>query len=64
MSITLRGANPGYMALDLWDVHRLKNIAKDHDALLFPGRDETGIQHLDSDEKLVAIESSPAHIDA
>jgi len=37
-----------------WDIHRwrssldtLAGIAKEHDAWLFPGHDETGIQHLD-----------------
>jgi hypothetical protein len=43
-------------------VHRLKNIAADHHALLFPVHHETGIQHLDGDETPVAIEFSPTHL--
>jgi glyoxylase-like metal-dependent hydrolase (beta-lactamase superfamily II) len=52
-----------------WDVDRwrssldvLRGIAKEHDAWLFPGHDETGIQHLDGREELVAIDFSAGHI--
>jgi N-acyl homoserine lactone hydrolase len=52
-----------YWEVDRWrrSIEKLKVIAKEHDALLFPGHDETGIQHLDGDEKLVSINFSADH---
>lgn len=51
-----------------WDVDRwrrsldvLKGIAKEHEAWLFPGHEETGIQHLDGREELVPIEFAAGH---
>jgi len=52
-----------------WDVHRwrssldtLAGIAKEHDAWLFPGHDETGIQHLDGRARLRTIDFSAGRV--
>jgi N-acyl homoserine lactone hydrolase len=52
-----------------WDVarwrtslERIKNLAKEHDAWLFPGHDETGIQHFDGKQRLRAINFAQGHV--
>lgn len=53
-----------YWDVDRWRVSldRLGAIAREHDAWLFPGHDDTGIQHLDGRAQLRTIDFSPGHV--
>lgn len=53
-----------YWDVDRWrtSVDEIRNICVENDAWLFPGHDETGIQHLDGKLELKAIEFSRGHV--
>jgi N-acyl homoserine lactone hydrolase len=51
-----------------WDIEKwrtsagkIRNVAQQHDALLFPGHDETGIQHFSDKQELKAIQFAPGY---
>ena len=53
-----------YWDIDHWrsSLGKIKQIARDHEALLFPGHDETGIQHFGGKDELKKIEFWPRYI--
>jgi N-acyl homoserine lactone hydrolase len=52
-----------YWDVETWrrSLDKIKQICRETDAWLFPGHDETGIQHFDGKEELKAIQFSPGH---
>jgi Zn-dependent hydrolases, including glyoxylases len=52
-----------YWDIDKWrtSLSSLKTVAKENDAWLFPGHDETGIQHFDGRQELKTIRFDAGH---
>lgn len=53
-----------YWDVDVWrsSLEKIRALAHEHDAWLFPGHDETGIQHYDGRRQLRSIAFWPDHV--